>query len=47
MLRNITYKLRDLDVVFQLALEASEQYLPLARLEAVHYGGNGPLSVIL
>ena len=34
-----------LDVLFQVALEAGKQDLALARLEAIHHGGDGAVQV--
>ena len=42
MLGHIPTELGDLDLILQLSLEASEQNLPLARLEAVHDRWNRP-----
>ena len=41
MLSNVTCELGDLDLILELLLEASKEYLTLRRLESVHDVGNG------
>mmetsp|Transcript_14025 Transcript_14025/g.33357 ORF Transcript_14025/g.33357 Transcript_14025/m.33357 type:complete len:278 (+) Transcript_14025:1633-2466(+) len=45
LLRHIAHELGHLDVASQLALEAAEKDLSLARLETIHHGGNGTCHV--
>mmetsp|Transcript_46338 Transcript_46338/g.81494 ORF Transcript_46338/g.81494 Transcript_46338/m.81494 type:complete len:288 (-) Transcript_46338:1346-2209(-) len=47
VLCHVTRKLGDLHVASQLFAEASVQYLPLPRLEAIHNAGDHPQDIIL